>query len=206
MDLVTEIDFCDPSIKGKLPIVLYSSISQKPNGDLIYLINIEPLNNAKVMFIEIFSSKNFYKKGKIESFNSSLNIFSFRCELEQRYFIKINTEEYKIYNNIDIDDDIVLNKVDDQKLNLLFFGFYEFEKSIFEINFTNNIEKKKQKKSEENSNNIKLDINYKKQNIDIMSFMNGFNVKSEDINSEKNTSSEDINSLNSDIDIDIDTI
>ena len=145
MDLVTEIDFCDPSVKGKLPIVLYSSISHKPDGNLIYLINIEPLNNAKVMYIEIFSSKNFYKKGKIESFNSSLNIFSFRCELEQRYFIKINTEEYKIYNdnNIDFDDDIIINKVDDQKVNLLFYGFYEFEKSIFQINFTNNLEKKK---------------------------------------------------------------
>lgn len=201
MDLVTEIDFCDPSIKGKLPVVLYSSISQKPNGDLIYLINIEPLNNAKVMYIEIFSSKNFYKKGKIESFNSGLNIFSFRCKLEQRYFIKINIEDYKIHNNMDFDDDIVINNVDDQKVNLLFFGFYEFEKSIFQINFTNNLEKVKQKNNEdkENSNNIKLDINYKEHNRDIRSFMNGFNVKSEE---EKNTSSEDTNSLNSELNID----
>ena len=47
MNLVKEIDFSDASIKGKLPIVIYSSIAKKPNREYIYLINIEPLNDTK---------------------------------------------------------------------------------------------------------------------------------------------------------------
>jgi len=141
MNLVKEIDFSDASIKGKLPIVIYSSIAKKPNREYIYLINIEPLNDTKKMDIEIFSN-NFYKKGKIESFNSNLNIYSFRCKLEENYFIKIEIEEY--------------NYDDDEKDNLLFYGFYKFEKNILEIDSINNVEE---------------------NNKDIMSFMNGFNEK-----------------------------
>ena len=96
------------------------------------------------MDIEIFSN-NFYKKGKIESFNSNLNIYSFRCKLEENYFIKIEIEEY--------------NYDDDEKDNLLFYGFYKFEKNILEIDSINNVEE---------------------NNKDIMSFMNGFNEKSQD--------------------------
>jgi len=144
MNLVKEIDFSDASIKGKLPIVIYSSIAKKPNREYIYLINIEPLNDTKKMDIEIFSN-NFYKKGKIESFNSNLNIYSFRCKLEENYFIKIEIEEY--------------NYDDDEKDNLLFYGFYKFEKNILEIDSINNVEE---------------------NNKDIMSFMNGFNEKSQD--------------------------
>ena len=144
MNLVKEIDFSDASIKGKLPIVIYSSIAKKPNREYIYLINIEPLNDTKKMDIEIFSN-NFYKKGKIESFNSNLNIYSFRCKLEENYFIKIEIEEY--------------NYDDDEKDNLLFYGFYKFEKNILEIDSINNVEE---------------------NNKDIMSFMNGFKEKSQD--------------------------
>ena len=144
MNLVKEIDFSDASIKGKLPIVIYSSIAKKPNREYIYLINIEPLNDTKKMDIEIFSN-NFYKKGKIESFNSNLNIYSFRCKLEENYFIKIEIEEF--------------NYDDDEKDHLLFYGFYKFEKNILEIDSINNVEE---------------------NNKDIMSFMNGFNEKSQD--------------------------
>ncbi len=149
MSLVSEIDFCDPKIKGKFPIVVYSSISKKPNGELIYLINIEPLNNAKVMFIEVFSNNNFYIKGKIESFYNNLNIYSFRCNKNQRYFIKISTEEFG--ENLNNDD----------KIDLLFFGFYKFEDNIIinDETLTDNNENKNK------NNNLKTDVT---------SFMNGF--------------------------------
>mgnify|MGYP004467762629 CR=1 FL=1 len=172
MSLVSEIDFCDPKIKGKLPIVVYSSISKKPNGELIYLINIEPINNAKVMYIEVFSNNNFYIKGKIKSFYNNLNIYSFRCNKNQRYFIKISTEEFG--DNSDYDE-IIVNKVNDHnKIDLLFFGFYQFENNILinEDTIINNNENKKK-------NNIELNVISKNENLktDVTSFMNGFILK-----------------------------
>jgi len=117
---IQEIDFNDETIKGTLPIVVYSSISFKPNGELITLINIEPINNSSEMNIEIFGNNNSYIQGKITNSLNKLNIFSFRCILNKKYFIKIVTEEFSI----------------DQKINLLFYGFYEFENHIFNNTIT----------------------------------------------------------------------
>lgn len=127
IDVVKEIDFSDTTVKGLFPVVIYSSISKKPNGEQIQLINIEPINNSKEMILEIFGNNNFYKKSKILALHGTLNILSFRSNSNQKYFIKIKTEEYD---------------TNDNKLNLLFYGFYSFEKNIFKrvYDSNNNIE------------------------------------------------------------------
>ena len=63
---VLEIDFNDSDVMGTIPVVIYSTLGLKPNGEILRLINIEPLNNAKEMVIEVFGNGNFYSKGIIE--------------------------------------------------------------------------------------------------------------------------------------------
>lgn len=121
---VIQVDFNDIKTKGNLPIVIYSSLSIKPDNEKIHLINIEQLGNGTEMQIEIFGN-NFYRKGYIGAENSKLSIYTFRTEdLNDNYFIKIITSE----------------TTDDIKNSILFYGNYKYEKN-------NEYEKNNDKKS-----------------------------------------------------------
>lgn len=110
---IIQVDFNDISTKGNLPIVIYSSLSIKPDKEKIHLINIEPLGNGEEMQIEIFGTK-LYRKGYISSENSKLSIYTFRIkDIEDNYFIKIITNE-------------TTNGV---KNPILFYGNYKYEKN-----------------------------------------------------------------------------
>ena len=187
MDLVNEVDFCDPEIKGELPVVVYSSISCKPNGELIYLINIEPINNARGMNIEVFSSENFYMKGQIESSNGRLNIFSFRCEIEKRYFIKIITEEFRDDEDCEV---MIVNRLEeDNKVDFIFYGFYQFENTILtclksndSLSENNEVNNVLFENNEVNNRNIHLIIEdkvpeYGFQSTSIATLMNQNNIQ-----------------------------
>jgi len=172
---VFEVDFNDSTLKGELPVVVYSSVSLKPNGTPIKLVNIEPINNAKGMDIEVFGTNNFYIKGNIESSVSKLNIFSFRCDLDKRYFIKILTEEFRNegYN------EYVVNTLDnDKKVNLLFYGFYQFESHLLELMhietvYSNNLYNTNNK----SKRNITMSITQKQKKSNLADY--GFNSKNE---------------------------
>ena len=127
---VFEINFNDKKSVNNIPINIYSTLGLNSEGEIINMINIELINSKKA-FIEVFGNLNFYNKGFIENKNNTSNIFSFHCIENSKYFIKIVTNEYR---------DIILENgdTDELKVDMLFFGTYQFNPDI--LNF---IDKKK---------------------------------------------------------------
>ena len=128
---VFEIDFNQSDISENIPINIYSTLGVNNKGEFIKLINIESLHSNNLL-IEVFGNINFYKKTNLENTNNSSNIFSFHCIDKTNYFIKIVTHEYREININNISEEV--------KVNMLFFGMYQFNKKIF-----NFIDKKKLK-------------------------------------------------------------
>jgi len=117
---VEEINFNDFSLKGSIPIVIYNSLYTKPTND-IHLIHIESLINSKKMYVEIFST-DYYNKGCISSSHGKLNVLSFRCDINKKYFIKIILET--VEENV--------------SQRFMYYGFYFYEKTQIN-NSKNNI-------------------------------------------------------------------
>lgn len=171
-DVVNEIDFCDKHTIGDNPIVLYSSISKKPDGKNIYLINIETLNNSNEISLEIFGTKNYYKNVNIKSNTNNDNkiIYSFRCDIDKRYFIKIETET----------EEYGIDTISVEKEKLLLYGFYQFDSELLDniVTTINAVSVNKIKK------NINLSIKKKPKKY---SFINTINNKEEDVQCNKDT-------------------
>ena len=184
-DVVNEIDFCDKHTIGDNPIVLYSSISKKPDGKNIYIINIETLNNSNEISLEIFGTENYYKNIYIKSNTNNDNkiIYSFRCDIDKRYFIKIETEEYGI------------DTISMEKEKLLLYGFYQFDSDLLDniVTTINAVSVNKIKK------NINLSIKKKPKKYSFINTINTINNKEEDVQCNKDTNIFNALVINSDV-------